>query len=183
MRIETRLDDNLRECPVDSARLRQAVQESSTELSHLRSQTDASTLSTTRLGRRLQRHGRYRRLQGRFDDALSLKDEACKIWSDCERRKAHFLCQLQKSVILFEARRIEAALDAAEMLETRLDDETAVYRDMVAEALGKCHFGGGDRRRAVEYLEEALDIRLQRGNERHIERTRHLIDIVERSGK
>lgn len=181
MRLITHIDDRLREVVSDQQRLAEALRDSEQQLVYLREQVeqDASTLNTTRLARRLQRHGRLLRFAGDFDRAADAKREAIRIWRRYDRRRAYFLCRLQAATIRFEAGDAQEALQAATRLEDELDDRTEVYRDMLEELFGKCHFGGANFQRAKNHLENALDIRRQRGNERHIRRTREMIECVE----
>ena len=181
MRLVTHIDDQLREVVVDEQRLAEAIRDSEQQLAYLREQAeeDASTLDTTRLARRLQRHGRLLRFAGKFEQATGAKHEAIQIWRRCDRRRAHFLCRLQAATIRFEADDAQTGLEAATRLAEELDDHTEVYLDMLEELLGKCHFGCANFQQAKNHLENALEVRRQRGNERHIRRTQQMIERVE----
>ena len=180
MRIVTDIDEQLRRVPRDPRKVREALEESREQLEYLRERVrqDATTLNTTRLGRHLQRHGRLLRFAGRRSEAVDCKTKAIEIWREYGRERAHFLCRLQRCAIRGEAGDVDQALDELVMLRKQLDERTGVYRDMLEETLGTCHYRCGDYARALEALGRALQIRRQRGNQRHIEDTQRIIDVV-----
>ncbi len=180
MRLATDINQKLFEVATNRTRLEEVIADSEKRLAYLRKLADdeSSTLNTTRLGRRLQRHGRYLALADDHRAAIEAKDEAIEIWERHDRRRAHFLCRLQRASIRCRAGEPDRARSAVEQLAEEIDETTGVYIDIVDETLARCWHALGDGHRALEYLEAALAVRIERGNRNHIDQTRRMMATV-----
>ncbi len=180
MRLEIEIDERFCEVAKVPRQVEEALRDSRREIEYLRGEArrEQSELKVTRLGRQLQRHGRFLRLVGRFEDAREVTEEAMAIWEQYGRARALVVCRIQLSEIDLGGSRVEEAVKRLERLSTGMEEKAAVYADQIAEVRGRSLAAAGDAQAAREALKEALEVRQQRGNERHIEMTKALMERI-----
>lgn len=184
MALRTFFDDDFREHAEDPAALKNGIEAERDAVALLREQfaAEASEENRARLGRHLQRLSEYLRLDGAYDEALGLKDEAIETWRVLGRNKAYFLSRLQRAIIVLDAGSVDEAVGTLEGLLEALDDETRIfYEDFVREAYARGLWHAGRRREACRQMERVLDMRAARGHSGHVEDTRARLERM-RSG-
>ena len=181
MQVRTYVDQELRVRPDSESELEGAIEKERETVTSLRRDVDAepSELNKSHLGRELNRLADHLFLADELEEATQLKEEALDIWRDLDRQKAAFLSRLNLAEFHFEAGHHGRAFDILEMLlDQSASGDTEVYRDFVREVYGRCAFRAGRIDEALEALEDALDIRRERGNDQQVEQTEHMLEIV-----
>jgi tetratricopeptide (TPR) repeat protein len=182
MRITTHVDSSFRERPDDPERLEEARRDKERDLASLREslEEERDELNVTRLGRTLNRLSEYAKLAGDLDEGLDYGREAVDIWEELDRDRAAFLVRLRCVECRFFRGERREALDALdEMVERAEDEPFEIYRDFVLEVRGRCRCADARIEAGSTDLQNALEIRRERGNDRLIEQTRHVLDTIE----
>jgi tetratricopeptide (TPR) repeat protein len=172
MNIRTYIDDELRIRPTSTKKLAMALPRERETLLRMReeAENDPSTLNISHLGRACARLSDHLWLDGQWEAAVELGEEALDIWQELERGKAAFLQRLKLAE--YHVAMGEADLDALEDLVAESEDESlSVYRDFALEALARRAYRVGDYKRALGAIEAALELRRERGNTTQIEQT------------
>lgn len=155
------------------------------------------------LGRAVGRLGEALRFAGRFSEALEYKQRALAIWEELDRSRAIVLARLRLAVILDQLGRGSEALAILHALRERIPNSVPnrdaanpdnansnanpndyeVYADFIHEALALAYVRQGNFKAALPELDAALCIRLERGRENMITRSRELSRRVEALAK
>jgi tetratricopeptide (TPR) repeat protein len=181
MQIKTYISDDLRRQPASTKKLAVALQKERESVAMMRrlAQDEPSELNLSHLGRELSRLADHLLLADSPDEALPLKVEAVDIWRELGRDKAVFLAELDAAEIVFELGRCDEALaELDRLVESSRTEALAVYRDFVLELRGRCLARAGQVGLAREDLEEAMELRCERGNARQIEETERLLELI-----
>ncbi len=181
MQIRSYIADDLRRKPTSTKKLAMALVQQRKTADKMRQLAleEPSELNVSHLGRELSRLADHLLLAEKPARALPLKEEAVDIWHELGRDKAGFLAELDAAEIVFELGRHDAALEELDRLVERSEDEPfGVYRDFALELRARCLARCGRADEALADLEAALELRRARGNERQIEETERLLELV-----
>jgi tetratricopeptide (TPR) repeat protein len=133
-------------------------------------------------GRAVSRLGEALRFAGRIDEALECKIKSLEVWETLRRPRAIHLARIRLAVVLDQTGRAEDADRALEILtelRAALNEnahaDLTVYADFIHESLALVRLRRGEASSAPPELEAALEIRVQRGQAKMIERTRELL--------
>ena len=179
MRLTTHIDVSFRERADDPERLAEARREKRADLEELRASLAETSdeLEVTRLGRVLNRLSEYAKLAGDDEQALEYGREALEIWRDLDRDRAAFLARLRCVEIQFFLGERDEALGGLDALVERTQSERfEVYRDFALVLRGRCRCAAGELEDGRSDLEQSLEIRRDRGNDRLIEHTRSILE-------
>jgi len=178
--IKTQIGDDFIDHVVDAPDFESSVARQEKTVANLRRALEANPteLLQADLGRALQRLSEWYRWQGRYEESLPLKDEAIGIWAELKRDRARTLVQLQKALTLHLAGDKESAYTRFELLFPRVTgrEELQNYLDFAHEWRGLCYARDGKFDEALSDLQEALRLRIERGNQSHIEETQVIVD-------
>lgn len=178
--IQTHIDENFIERPDEPDVLEAAVERQTKTLENLQRRYDESPTEALHadVGRALQRLSEWKRLQGDYQEALRLKDEAITVWAALGREKARTLTQLQKAETQHLAGDKDAAYTRFEFLIPRLksNEELSVYLDFAYEWLARALMRDGRVSEALDAMSQCLLVREQRGNPEQLEHTRALVE-------
>lgn len=182
MRITTHVDSSFRERPDDPERLEEARRDKKRDLASLREnlEEERDELNVTRLGRTLNRLSEYAKLAGDLEEALTYGREAADIWKELDRNRAAFLARLRCVECRFFRGDDRNALERLDDLVEQTEDEPfEIYRDFALEVRGRCRCADARTEAGSADLQRALEIRRERGNDRLVEQTRHVLDAIE----
>ncbi len=181
MKVRDHIADDLRRRPTDPDRLGEAVARGRQTVAKIRELADEepSELHLSDLGRQVSRLADHLLLADECDEALALKEEAVGIWRRLGRDKARFLAELDAAETRFELGRSQEALaELDRLVEQAGEPEFEVYRDFALVLRGRCRARTGDTAGGLADLQEALELRRQRGSQRQIDHTQRLRELV-----
>ncbi|WP_139234645.1 hypothetical protein [Alicyclobacillus macrosporangiidus] len=174
LRSLTKFDARLREIPTDVDALRAAINQALSELD----KAEASQHLDATVGL-LGYLGNACRIIGLTTEAIDYLERAvfrCRMLGD---RKG----ELVNTIRLAEARKYNGDYQIAERLLrvalTWTDEEVlSNYKDFVLQHLGKCRLEQGAPEDAVQLLQEALKLRLEKGDKTLIESTEQALTLA-----
>ncbi|MFP4600826.1 MAG: hypothetical protein ACLFVJ_21430 [Persicimonas sp.] len=181
MKIRDHIADDLRRRPADLDRLGEALVQGRRTVAKMRAlvEDEPSELNRSDLGRQASRLADHLLLADECDEALALKEEAVGIWRRLGRDKARFLAELDAAEIRFElGRRDEALADLDSLVAQSAKPAFQVYRDFALALRGRCRARTDDTAGGRADLQEALELRRERGNQRQIDHTKRLLELV-----
>jgi hypothetical protein len=195
MTIETELDsDTLRDRPVDPEALTAAIRRTRGDIDTLRDTLrdhpagdvsagdddddapdfpdEETRLELSRLARQLNRLRDYLAVGDQRIEALCVGSEGLGIWETLRRTKAIFLAQLRTAELaadLLDHDRPMQTLD--QLVDRSTEPRFRAYRDFALETRATCRWRRGEEAGALEDIDACLQIRLERGVDRLIDRT------------
>lgn len=183
MQIKSHIADDLRRRADSPETLADALPKERKTVAKMRELAleDPSELNVSHLGREASRLADHLLLAEELDEALRLKEEAIGVWRKLDRPKAIYLAELDAAEIVFElGRHDEALAEIDRLVEMSAAESFGVYRDFALELRARCLARCERAKEACEDLDEALELRRERGNARQIEETERLRKLIAR---